>query len=141
MPVAETSYASCGDLSLAYQVFGDGPVELVFVGPFASHVELFWTLPEFKAFFEQLTTFCRVVLFDKAGLGLSDPVPKFRTLDDRATEIEAVMDTVGFEKAAIFGMSDGGPASIVFAAKRPQRTRALILYGSYPYMPIRVGRH
>jgi pimeloyl-ACP methyl ester carboxylesterase len=135
MPVAETSYASCGDLSLAYQVFGDGPVELVFVAPFASHVELFWTLPEFKAFFDQLATFCRVVLFDKAGLGLSDPVPKFRTLDDRATEIEAVMDTVGFEKAAIFGMSDGGPASIVFAAKRPQRTRALILYGSYPYMP------
>ena len=131
----DTSYASCGDLSLAYQVFGDGPVELVFVGPFASHVELFWTLPEFKAFFEQLATFCRVVLFDKAGLGLSDPVPKFRTLDDRATEIEAVMDTVGFEKAAIFGMSDGGPAAIVFAAKRPQRTRALILYGSYPYMP------
>jgi pimeloyl-ACP methyl ester carboxylesterase/class 3 adenylate cyclase len=133
--VPETSYATCGDLSLAYQVFGDGPVELVFVGPFASHVELFWTLPEFKAFFEQLATFCRVVLFDKAGLGLSDPVPKVRTLDDRATEIEAVMDTVGFEKAAIFGMSEGGPASIVFAAKRPQRTRTLILYGSYPYMP------
>ena len=133
--MAETSYAKCGDLSIAYQVFGDGPVELVFVGPFASHVELFWTLPEFKAFFEQLATFCRVVLFDKAGLGLSDPVPKVRTLDDRATEIEAVMDTVGFEKAAIFGMSEGGPASIVFAAKRPQRTRALILYGSYPYMP------
>jgi pimeloyl-ACP methyl ester carboxylesterase len=133
--MAETSYAKCGDLSIAYQVFGDGPVELVFVGPFASHVELFWTLPEFKAFFEQLATFCRVVLFDKAGLGLSDPVPKVRTLDDRATEIEAVMDTVGFEKAAIFGMSEGGPASIVFAAKLPQRTRALILYGSYPYMP------
>ncbi|MDT5359060.1 MAG: hypothetical protein QOC69_822 [Mycobacterium sp.] len=90
--MAETSYASCGDLSLAYQVFGDGPVELVFVGPFVSHVELFWTMPEFKAFFEQLATFCRVALFDKAGVGLSDPVPKVRTLDDRAAEIEAVMD-------------------------------------------------
>ena len=75
--MAETSYASCGDLSLAYQVFGDGPVELVFAGPFVSHVELFWTLPEFKAFFDQLATFCRVVLFDKAGVGGSDPVPKF----------------------------------------------------------------
>ena len=75
--VAETSYAPCGDLSLAYQVFGDGPVELVFVGPMVTHVELFWTLPEFKAFFEQLATFCRVLLFDKAGVGLSDPSRKF----------------------------------------------------------------
>jgi pimeloyl-ACP methyl ester carboxylesterase/class 3 adenylate cyclase len=132
--MAETSYAPCGELSLAYQVFGDGPVELVFVGPMVSHVELFWTMPEFKAFFEQLSTFCRVVLFDKAGLGLSDPVPKVRTLDDRAAEIEAVMDAVGFEKTVLFGMSEGGPASILFAAKRPQRTRALILYGSYPTM-------
>jgi pimeloyl-ACP methyl ester carboxylesterase len=132
--MAETSYASCGDLSLAYQVFGDGPIELVFVGPFVSHVELFWAMPEFKAFFEQLATFCRVVLFDKAGVGLSDPIPKVRTLDERAAEIEAVMDAVGFEKPAVFGMSEGGTASIVFAAKRPQRTRALILYGTYPFM-------
>jgi pimeloyl-ACP methyl ester carboxylesterase/class 3 adenylate cyclase len=131
--VAETSYAPCGDLSLAYQVFGDGPVELVFAGPFVSHVELFWTLPEFKAFFEQLGTFCRVVLFDKAGVGLSDPVPKVRSVDDRATEIEAVMDAVGFEKAVIFALSEGGPAAIVFAAKRPERTRALILYGTLPF--------
>ena len=103
--MAETSYARCGDLSLAYQVFGDGPIELVFVGPFVSHVELFWTMPEFKAFFEQLGTFCRVVLFDKAGTGLSDPIPKVRTLDERAAEIEAVMDAVGFEKPVVFGMS------------------------------------
>ena len=111
--MAETSYASCGDLSLAYQVFGDGPIELVFVGPFVSHVELFWAMPEFKAFFEQLATFCRVAIFDKAGVGMSDPVPKVRTLDDRADEIEAVMDAVGFEKAAVFGMSEGGTASVV----------------------------
>ena len=74
--MAETSYASCGDLSLAYQVFGDGPVELVFVGPMVFHVELFWAMPEFKAFFDQLATFCRVVMFDKAGNGLSDPIPQ-----------------------------------------------------------------
>ena len=110
--------------SLAYQVFGDGPVELVFVGPMVSHIELFLTMPEFKAFFEQLATFCRIVLFDKAGLGLSDPIPKVRTLDDRADEIEAVMDAAGFTEAAVFGMSEGGTASIVFAAKRPERTRA-----------------
>src|ERR1700752_1472738 len=132
--VAETSYARCGDLNLEYELFGDGPIELVFVGPFVSHVELFWTMPEFKAFFEQLATFSRVVLFDKAGLGLSDPFPKVRTLDERAAEIEAVMDAVGFEKPVVFGMSEGGTASIVFAAKRPERTRALILYGTYPFM-------
>ena len=132
--MAETSYAPCGDLSLAYQVFGDGPVELVFAGPMVSHVELFWTVPEFKAFFDQLATFCRIVLFDKAGVGLSDPVPKVRTLDDRAAEIEAVMDAAGFGQAVVFGLSDGGSASIVFAATRPERTRALILNGTVPYL-------
>ena len=132
--MAETSYASCGDLSLAYQVFGDGPVELVFVGPFVSHIELFWTVPEFKAFFDQLATFCRIVVFDKAGVGLSDPVPHVRTLDDRAAEIEAVMDAVGFGKAVVFGLNDGGLASIVFAATRPERTRALILADSYSFL-------
>ena len=132
-PVAETSYASCGDLSLAYQVFGDGPVELVVVGPFASHVELFWTQPEFKAFFEQLSTFCRVLLFDKAGVGLSDPVPQVRTLDDRASEIEAVMDAAGFGQATLLALSEGGPAAIVFAATRTRRTRALILSSTFSY--------
>ncbi|MGE2736806.1 adenylate/guanylate cyclase domain-containing protein [Mycolicibacterium vaccae] len=132
--MAETSYAPCGDLSLAYQVFGDGAVQLVFVGPFVSHIELFWTMPEYKAFFDQLATFCRVAVFDKAGLGLSDPIPKVRTLDERAAEIEAVMDAAGFRNAVVFGMSEGGTAAMVFAAKRPERTWALIIYGSYPFM-------
>ena len=132
--VPDTSYASCGDLSIAYQVFGDGPVELVVASGFVSHVELFWTMPEFKAFFEQLATFCRVLLFDKAGVGLSDPVPKVRTLDDRADEIEAVMDAAGFRKAALFGLSEGGPASIVFAARRPERTLALTLASTFPFV-------
>ncbi len=131
--MAETSYAKCGDLSLAYQVFGDGPVELVFVGPMVFHVELFWTIPEFKAFFDQLATFCRVLLFDKAGVGLSDPIPKVRLIEERADEIEAVIDAVGFEKPVLFGMSEGGPQAIVFAARRPERTRALILYGSLAF--------
>jgi pimeloyl-ACP methyl ester carboxylesterase len=129
--VAETSYASCGDLSLAYQVLGDGPVDLVYAGSFVSHIELFWTVPEFEAFMEQLATFCRVLLFDKAGVGLSDPVPQVRTLDYRAAEIEAVMDAVGFGNAVLFGVSEGGPAAIVFAATRPERTRALILTGTF----------
>jgi pimeloyl-ACP methyl ester carboxylesterase len=132
--VPETSYAPYGDISLAYQVFGQGSLELLFVGPFVSHVELFWTLPEYQAFFEHLSTFCRVVVFDKAGVGLSDPVPRVRSVDDRAAEIEAVMDAVGFQKAALFALSEGGPASIVFAARRPERTRALILHGTYAFL-------
>jgi pimeloyl-ACP methyl ester carboxylesterase len=131
--MAETSYASCGDLSIAYQVFGGGPVELVYVGSFVSHVELFWTMPEFEAFFEPFAAFCRVVLFDKAGVGLSDPIPKVRTLDDRAAEIEAVMNAVGCRQAVIFGVSEGGPAAMVFAATRPERIRALILAGTLAY--------
>jgi class 3 adenylate cyclase len=137
--VPETSYASCGDLSLAYQVFGDGPVELVFSGPFISHIELFWTVPEFKAFFDQLATFCRIVVFDKAGVGLSDPVPHFRTIEDRVAEIEAVMDAVGFGSAVLFGFNDGGLASIVFAATRLERTRALILADSYSFLGVTEG--
>ncbi|MUL82515.1 MULTISPECIES: adenylate/guanylate cyclase domain-containing protein [unclassified Mycolicibacterium] len=134
--MAETSYAPCGGLSLAYQVFGDGPVELVYAGSFVSHVELFWTMPEFEAFMERLSTFCRVLLFDKAGVGLSDPVPQVRTLDDRASEIEAVMDAAGFGNAVLFGVSEGGPAAMVFAATRPERTRALILTGTFAYFGI-----
>ena len=109
------------------------PVELVWAGSFASHVELYWSLPEFSAFMDKLGTFCRIILFDKAGVGLSDPVPKVRTLDDRAAEIEAVMDAAGFERAALLGVSEGGPASILFAATRPDRTRALILTGATAY--------
>lgn len=132
--MGETSYAKCGELSLAYRIFGAGPIELVFVGPFVGHVELFWTLPEFKSFFDQLGTFCRVVIFDKAGLGMSDPVPQVRTLDDRVDEIEAVLDAVGFERPAVFAMSEGGSASVLYAARRPERTRALILYGSFAFL-------
>jgi class 3 adenylate cyclase len=132
--VAETLYASCGDLSLAYQVFGDGPVELVVIYGPISHVELCWVLPELKAFFDRLSSFCRVLLFDKAGVGLSDPVPHVRTLDDRAAEIEAVMDAAGFGKAVLFAHGESGPAAIVFAATRPQRTRALVLASTFPFM-------
>src|ERR1700748_3197841 len=128
--MAETSYAKCGDLSIAYQVFGDGPIELVVAGSFASHIELYWTMPEFVAVFERISTFCRVLMFDKAGVGLSDPVPHVRTLDDRAAEIEAVMDAVGFGQAVLCAPVDSDPAAIVFATTRPERTRALILYGA-----------
>src|ERR1700754_3228715 len=103
--------------------------------PFVSHVHLAWTLPQFKAFVERLATFCRVALFDKAGVGLSDPVPRVRTLEDRAAEIEAVMDAVGFTQDVVSGLSDGGPACMMFAATRPERVRALILCATYAFNP------
>ncbi len=131
----QTKYAQCGDLSLAYQVVGDGPIDLVVASSFISHIELAWTVPQVKAWYDQLTSFSRVLVFDKAGVGLSDPVPKVRSLDDRATEIEAVMDAAGFDSAVIMGISEGGPASILFAATRPGRVQALILTGTFAAFP------
>ncbi len=129
----QTKYAQCGDLSLAYQVFGEGPIDLVIASSFISHVELFWTVPEAKAWLDQLASFCRVLWFDKAGVGLSDPVPKVRTLEDRAAEIEAIMDAAGIGCAALMGISEGGPASILFAASRPDRVNALVLTGTFAH--------
>jgi pimeloyl-ACP methyl ester carboxylesterase len=134
--VPETRYAHCGDLSLAYQVFGSGDVNIVVSGSFVSNVEVVWASPEFTAFFEHLASFSRVLIYDKAGVGLSDPVVKVRTIEERAEELEAVMDAAGFERAALIGMSEGGPASIVFAAAHPDRVRALVLMGAYAVAPI-----
>jgi pimeloyl-ACP methyl ester carboxylesterase len=134
--VAETAYAGCGELSLAYQVFGEGPVNVVFAGSFVSHVEVMWTSPEIKAFFDRMGAFARVVIFDKAGVGLSDPVPKVRTLEERVREIEAVMDAAGFEQAALMGLSEGGPAAIMFAASRPDRVQSLVLMGTFAWTDV-----
>jgi pimeloyl-ACP methyl ester carboxylesterase len=131
--VPETAYAKCGELSLAYQVVGEGPVELVFAGSFITHVELMWTSPETKAWFDRLSSFCRLLLFDKAGVGLSDPVAKVRSIEDRAREIEAVMDAAGFGRAALMGLSEGGPASLFFAATRPDRVSSLVVAGTYAW--------
>jgi len=134
--VPQTKYAQCGDLSLAYQVFGAGAINLVIASSFVSHIELVWTMPEAKAWYDQLGSFCRVAVFDKAGVGLSDPVPKVRSIEDRTAEIEAVMDAAGFESAAVLGISEGGPAAIWSAATRPDRIKALILTGTFAYMPV-----
>ena len=132
----ETRYARCGDLSLAYQVFGSGDVDIVVSGSFVSNVEVSWASPEFTAFYEHLASFARVLLYDKAGVGLSDPVAKVRTIEQRAEEIESVMDAAGFERAALIGLSEGGPASMVFAAAHPNRVKALVLMGTYAVAPI-----
>ena len=128
----DTAYARCGDLSLAYQVIGAGPRNVVFAGSFVSHIEVMWGSPEIKSFFDHLATFARVLIFDKAGVGLSDPVAKVRSIEERGLEIAAVMDAAGFDRAAMMGISEGGPASIVFAASQPDRVQALVLMGTFP---------
>ena len=117
----ETRYARCGDLSLAYQAFGEGALDIVVASSFVSHVELMWGSPEMKHFFDGLASFARVIVFDKAGVGLSDPVPKVRPLEERVLELEAVMDATESEQAVLFGISEGGPAALLFAATRPGR--------------------
>ena len=126
----ETKYARSGDVHIAYQVTGEGPFDLVFVPGFVSHLEVQWEAPESAAILRRLSSFCRLIRFDKRGTGLSDrgPIP---TLEQRMDDVRAVMDAVGSERAALLGVSEGGPMSLLFAATYPSRTRALILYGSY----------
>jgi pimeloyl-ACP methyl ester carboxylesterase len=126
----ETRYAKSGDTYIAYQVMGEGPFDLVFVPGFISHVEMQMEMPLTASFFARLASFCRLIRFDKRGTGLSDRLASIPTLEERMDDVRAVMDAVGSERAALFGLSEGGPMSIVFAAAYPQRTSALILYGS-----------
>ena len=129
-----TQYAPYGDLNLAYQVVGEGDVNVVLVPGFISHVEVFWAHPAIKSFLDRIASFSRLLIFDKAGTGLSDPVPGVPTLEERAGEIEAVMDAAGMERAAVFGFSEGGPMAILFSVTRPERVESLILSGTYPVM-------
>ena len=128
----KTEYAQCGELNLAYQVVGEGDVDIVLVPSFVSHVEFFWAHPAIKSFLDRVTSFARLVLFDKAGTGLSDPVSGIPTLEERAAEVEAVMDAAGVERAAVFGLSEGGPSAVFFAVTRPERVEALVLFGTFP---------
>jgi class 3 adenylate cyclase len=134
--MAQTKYARCGDLSLAYHVIGQGNIDLVIANSFISHLELDAIASEIKAWYDRMGSYCRILVFDKAGVGLSDPVPKVRSIDDRAAEIEAVMDAAGFGAAVLMGISEGGPASILFAATRPDRVKALILTGTFARSPV-----
>ena len=127
----KTQYAKSGDLHIAYQVMGTGPLDLVFVPGFVSHLEYQWEHPESARFLERLSSFSRLIRFDKRGTGLSDRVGGIPTLEQRMDDVRAVMDAVGSERAALFGVSEGGPMSLLFAATYPERTSALVLYGSY----------
>ncbi len=127
----ETRYVKSGDVHIAYQVVGDGPIDLVFVPGFVSHLEYQWELPAGARLFERLASFSRLIRFDKRGTGLSDRVLEVPTLEQRMDDVRIVMDAVGSKRAAVFGISEGGPMSALFAATYPERTAALILYGTF----------
>lgn len=125
-----TRYARSGDVSIAYQVVGEGELDVVLVLGFATHIELQWEMPPFSRFIERLASFSRVIIFDKRGTGLSDPVPEVPTFEQRIDDVRAVMDEAGSERAALLGVSEGGPMSILFAATHPERASALVLLGA-----------
>ena len=129
----KTQYVRSGDLHIAYQVVGDGPRDLVYVPGWISHVELAWEEPTLARFLHRLASFSRLILFDKRGTGLSDRVPndKLPTLEERIDDLRAVMDAVGSERAAVFGFSEGGNLSALFAATYPERTTALVMFGTF----------
>jgi len=129
----ETMYARSGDVNIAYQVIGDAPLDLVFVMGWVSHLEYFWREPSFARFLLRLASFSRLILFDKRGTGLSDHVPinQLPTLEQRMDDVRAVMDAVGSERAALIGVSEGGPMCSLFAATYPEKTLALVMIGTY----------
>jgi pimeloyl-ACP methyl ester carboxylesterase len=132
MEVPEVRYAKSGDVSIAYGVVGDGPFDLVFIsGSVFSSLEYAWEGPPAE-FFKYLASFCRVILFDKRGTGLSDRSVGVSDLETRMDDVRAVMDEVGSARAAIMGVSEGGAMTILFAATYPERTVAAILYGAMP---------
>ena len=131
IPRPETKYARSGDVMVAYQVTGeDNPVDLVHAPGTVSHVELFWEIPDAAALIERLSSFARLIRFDKRGTGMSDRPSSPATIEERTDDIRAVMDAAGSERAFVFGTSEGGSMACVFAATYPERTSGLILWGT-----------
>jgi len=140
MPTPETRYAKTADrVHIAYQVVGDGPVDMVFVMGWVTNIEVMWDDPGFARLLDRLASFSRLILFDKRGVGLSDRVPEERLpdLETRMDDVRAVMDAVGSERAVVFGVSEGGPMSMLFAATYPERTIALALFGTLADFTVR----
>jgi pimeloyl-ACP methyl ester carboxylesterase len=125
----DVRYARNDDVHIAYQVVGDGRLDLVFVGGSLTHLRVLWEERRYRRFCERLASFARLILFDKRGMGLSDRVAS-GTLEERMDDVRAVMDAAGSERAALVGVSEGGPMSILFAATYPERTEALVLLGA-----------
>jgi pimeloyl-ACP methyl ester carboxylesterase len=131
--VPRVSYARSGNVNIAYQVVGTGPIDIVFVMGWVSHLEYFWNEPSFASFLTRLASMSRLILFDKRGTGLSDPVPvsELPTLDQRIEDVRCVMDAAGSRRAVLMGVSEGGPLCALFAARHPEMTAGLIMVGSY----------
>jgi pimeloyl-ACP methyl ester carboxylesterase len=129
--IPETHYAVSDGIHIAYQVVGDGPVDLILVPGWVSNIEIFWEEPKVSRFLRGLANFSRLILFDKRGTGLSDRVTDTPTLEERMDDVRAVMDAVGSQRAALVGYSEGGPMCSLFAATYPERTVSLIMIGSY----------
>jgi len=127
----QTRYTKSGTLSIAYQVVGEGPIDLLVVPGWISNIEVFWEDAHVARFFERLASFTRLVLFDKRGTGLSDRSTEAATLEERMDDVRAVLDAVGSSRAALLGYSEGGAMCLLFAATYPDRTEALITIGSY----------
>ncbi|MDP1818881.1 MAG: adenylate/guanylate cyclase domain-containing protein [Acidimicrobiales bacterium] len=146
MAGADVKYARSGGVAIAYQVIGDGPRDLIFVCGTMSHLELWWGDPSATAMIERLAGFARVILFDKPGTGLSDPVPATPTVDQRTNDVIAVLDAVGSERAVIVGFSEGGFPALLLAATQPARVEALVLISTmaasemYPGCPLSQDR-
>ncbi len=133
MQQAKTKYTRSGDIYIAYQAVGEGPLDLVYVPGWVSHVELAWEEPTLARFLRRLASFSRLIAFDKRGTGLSDRVTndQLPTLEERMDDLRAVMDAVGSERAALCGVSEGGNLCALFAATYPERTTALVMYGAF----------
>jgi class 3 adenylate cyclase/pimeloyl-ACP methyl ester carboxylesterase len=129
-----TRYARSGELHIAYQVVGDGPLDLIYVPTWISQFEHYWDEPSVARYFNRLASFSRLILFDRRGTGMSDPLPQVPTLEEQMDDIVAVMDAVGSERAAVFALLEGGALAALFAATHPERTTALILYEAQPRM-------
>jgi class 3 adenylate cyclase/pimeloyl-ACP methyl ester carboxylesterase len=126
-----TRYAQSGDVNIAFQVMGDGPVDIILVPGIVSHVEFLHEFPEYTSFLRRLATFARVVTFDKRGQGLSDAISGAPSLEQRVDDVRAIMDEIGSRRAVLFGLSEGSAMSAYFAATNPKRVSKLILFGGY----------
>ena len=127
----EIRYARNGEVSIAYRTVGEGPIDLLMISGFVGHLEMLFELPATRRFFERLGSFARVIIFDKRGMGLSDRDAGAYTIENVTADAMAVMDAAGSRRAALFGVSEGGPASVMIAATHPERVSSLVLYGTY----------
>jgi class 3 adenylate cyclase len=129
-----TRYARSGELHIAYLVVGEGPIDVVFVPSWISQAEHYWEDSQVARYFGRLASFSRLIMFDRRGSGLSDPLPRAPTLEEQMDDVVAVMDAAGSEHAAVFAMLEGGAMAALFAASHPERTDALVLFEGQPRM-------